>query len=212
MKTKSKKLEEKLKLFILANIFFFFLFMLINDEEVRMTLLNISFSLLFLSCSLFYFRNSYKKLGLNTKNFAKATVFGIFAFISILFFTIFVEAILDFFGINASTGIEKILSQNFVLILSAVFVSPLCEEMFFRATLIDFFDRSLKNINFSIILSAIVFSIFHIGYGSPLELFGAFVAGIILGFVYKKSKTLLAPILAHFLYNFLSISLLILNF
>jgi membrane protease YdiL (CAAX protease family) len=212
MKTKNKNFEEKLKIFILANIFFLFLFMFIEDEELKTTLLNISLSLLFLSTSLFYFRTSCNKLGLNKKNLAKGVVFGIIAFVSILFFTIFVEAILDLFGINASTGVEEILSQNIVLILSAIFISPLCEEIFFRATLIDFFEKNLKNTNFSIILSAIVFSVFHFGYGSFLEVFGAFVAGIILAFIYKKSKTLIAPITAHFLYNLLSISLLILNF
>ena len=212
MKTKNKNFEEKLKIFILANIFFLFLFMFIEDEELKTTLLNISLSLLFLSTSLFYFRTSCNKLGLNKKNLAKGVVFGIIAFVSILFFTIFVEAILALFGINASTGVEEILSQNIVLILSAIFISPLCEEIFFRATLIDFFEKNLKNTNFSIILSAIVFSVFHFGYGSFLEVFGAFVAGIILAFIYKKSKTLIAPITAHFLYNLLTISLLILNF
>jgi len=212
MKTKNKNFEEKLKIFILANIFFLFLFMFIGDEELKTTLLNISLSLLFLSTSLFYFRTSCNKLGLNKKNLAKGVVFGIIAFVSILFFTIFVEAILALFGINASTGVEEILSQNIVLILSAIFISPLCEEIFFRATLIDFFEKNLKNTNFSIILSAIVFSVFHFGYGSFLEVFGAFVAGIILAFIYKKSKTLIAPITAHFLYNLLTISLLILNF
>jgi len=212
MKTKNKNFEEKLKIFILANIFFLFLFMFIGDEELKTTLLNISLSLLFLSTSLFYFRTSYNKLGLNKKNLSKGIVFGIIAFISLLFFTIFIEAILDLFGINTSTGVEEILSQNIVLIFSAIFISPLCEEIFFRATLIDYFEKNLKNTNFSIILSALIFSVFHFGYGSLLEVFGAFVAGIILAFIYKKSKTLIAPITAHFLYNLLSISLLILNF
>jgi len=212
MKTKNKNFEEKLKIFILANIFFLFLFMFIEDEELKTTLLNISLSLLFLSTSLFYFRTSCNKLGLNKKNLAKGVVFGIIAFVSILFFTIFVEAILDLFGINASTGVEEILAKNVILILAAIFVSPICEEMFFRATLIDYFENRFENANYAIILSAFLFAMFHIGYGSFLEIFGAFVAGIILGFTYKKSKTLIAPIFAHFLFNVFSISLLILNF
>jgi membrane protease YdiL (CAAX protease family) len=211
MKTKSK-LKENLRFFILANIFLFFSSFLIQDEDFRIIMLNILLSLLFLSVSLFYFRKSCKKLGIEKKKIGDGVVFGIIAFTLILFFTIFLELLLDLLGINASTGVEEILAKNIILILAAIFVSPICEEMFFRAMLIDYFENRFKNTNYAIILSAFLFEIFHIGYGSLLEMFGAFVAGIILGFTYKKSKTLIAPILAHFLFNVFSISLLILNF
>lgn len=213
MRTKNKKaIEQKLKILILANLFFFFLFMLVKDEEIKSTFLNIYFLLLLFSVSLLYFKNSCKKLGLSKQNLSKGIFFGFIAFFSIFLFTIFVELVVDFFGINASTGVEEVLSGNLILILSAIFISPICEEIFFRATLLDFLEKNIKNENISIILSSFVFSIFHLGYGSVLEILGAFVAGVVFAFTYKKSKTIIAPIFGHFLYNFLSILLLILNF
>jgi len=213
MTTKNKKaIEQKLKILILANLFFFFLFMLVKDEEIKSTFLNIYFLLLLFSVSLLYFKNSCKKLGLSKQNLSKGIFFGFIAFFSIFLFTIFVELVVDFFGINASTGVEEVLSGNLILILSAIFISPICEEIFFRATLLDFLEKNIKNENISIILSSFVFSIFHLGYGSVLEILGAFVAGVVFAFTYKKSKTIIAPIFGHFLYNFLSIILLILNF
>jgi membrane protease YdiL (CAAX protease family) len=211
MKTKLK-LEKNLRFFILTNIFLLFSSLLIQDEDFRIIMLNIFLSLLFLSTSLFYFKRSFKKLGIEKKRISKGFAFGIIAFTLILFFTIFLELLLELLGINTSTGVERILANNIILILAAIFVSPICEEMFFRATLVDYFEGKFKNTNYAILLSAFLFAIFHIGYGSFLEMFGAFVAGIILGFTYKKSKTLIAPILAHFLFNIFSISLLILNF
>jgi len=213
MTIKNKKaIEQKLKILILANLFFFFLFMLVKDEEIKSTFLNIYFLLLLFSVSLLYFKNSCKKLGLSKQNLSKGIFFGFIAFFSIFLFTIFVELVVDFFGINASTGVEEVLSGNLILILSAIFISPICEEIFFRATLLDFLEKNIKNENISIILSSFVFSIFHLGYGSVLEILGAFVAGVVFAFTYKKSKTIIAPIFGHFLYNFLSIILLILNF
>jgi len=213
MRTKNKKaIEQKLKILILANLFFFFLFMLVKDEEIKSTFLNIYFLLLLFSVSLLYFKNSCKKLGLSKQNLSKGIFFGFIAFFSIFLFTIFVELVVDFFGINVSTGVEEVLSGNLILILSAIFISPISEEIFFRATLLDFLEKNIKNENISIILSSFVFSIFHFGYGSVLEILGAFVAGVVFAFTYKKSKTIIAPIFGHFLYNFLSIILLILNF
>lgn len=215
MKQKSfkKSIEEKLKILLIASFFFFFLFMLIGgEEEFRISILNLFLSLIFLSVSLYYFRNSFQKLGLSRKNISKGIVFGVLAFSLIFLFTIFVNFFLELFGIKASTGVEEVLLQNIILLLSAIIVSPISEEFFFRGFLIDFLNKHLNNVNLSILLSSLLFAVFHSGYGSLLEIFGAFVGGIILGFSYKKSKTLFAPIFAHFLSNFLTISLLILNF
>jgi len=168
MKTKLK-LEKNLKFFILTNIFLLFSSLLIQDEDFRIIMLNIFLSLLFLSTSLFYFRKSCKKLGIEKKRISKGFAFGIIAFTLILFFTIFLELLFDFLGINTSTGVERILANNIILILAAIFVSPICEEMFFRATLIDYFEGRFKNTNYTILLSALLFAIFHICllYTSP---------------------------------------------
>ncbi|MGB9703460.1 MAG: lysostaphin resistance A-like protein [Candidatus Micrarchaeales archaeon] len=214
MRKKSKSsMEESLRAFVILTLFIFFSFMLIKMEEnLKITILNVLLSLLFLSSSLYYFRNSFQKLGLTRKKFKEGIFYGFVAFFFVLFFTILIEIILQLLGIQTSTNVEEIISMNVILLLSAVFISPICEEIFFRGVAIDFLEEKLKNKNLSIIISSLLFSIFHIGYSSGLEVFGAFVAGLIFAYFYKKSKTLFTPMFAHFLYNLLTISLIILNF
>ena len=50
----------------------------------------------------------------------------------------------------------------------------------------------------SIIISALIFGIIHF---NPVQVFFAFIMGLILGWLYYKTKSLWAPILIHFLNN-----------
>lgn len=76
-------------------------------------------------------------------------------------------------------------------------MAPLFEEIMFRGFLLPSLTRYVP-VWGSIILSAFLFAIAHMSLSEVLPLM---TLGIILGFVYVKSRNLLAPMLLHSLWN-----------
>ena len=66
------------------------------------------------------------------------------------------------------------------------------EEMLFRGTLQNYMG---------LMGSAVLFALLHVGYGSIAEVLGALGAGIILGIVRERGKSIFPGMLAHALYN-----------
>ena len=108
----------------------------------------------------------------------------------------------------------------------AIVFCAVCEEYFFRGMLLELVfrmgekskdkfiiwrykkekkkpDKEMSYIElFGIVLSAIIFSAFHVNYyNQPRLLLMVFVGGLWLGFVYWWNKDLTAVILAHFSLN-----------
>jgi membrane protease YdiL (CAAX protease family) len=171
---------------------------------------SITFSLL-LSSSVFAYL-LYKKqnvhlmllnLGLSKDNISKK----IFYYGIVLFFIIFVLEILIslfsyFSGISLPTNVSKVLSGTpLYFLLFSIFISPLNEEIFFRGFLVP---------RYGIIFPALLFALLHAGYGSIVEGIGAFIFGILAGYIFKKTKSLYPSIIAHVLVNSLAISALLL--
>lgn len=84
-----------------------------------------------------------------------------------------------------------------IFFLTASVMAPLFEEIMFRGFLLPSLTRYLP-VWGSILLSAFLFAIAHLSLSEVLPLM---TLGIILGFVYVKSKNLLAPMLLHSLWN-----------
>lgn len=87
---------------------------------------------------------------------------------------------------------QKVDALPVYILLMAILVAPISEELFFRAVLTE---------RFGIIISSLAFMVSHISYGSITELIGAFVLGILFAVVYKKTKSVTPCIIMHFLYN-----------
>nr|WP_029681615.1 type II CAAX endopeptidase family protein [Picosynechococcus sp. NKBG15041c] len=84
-----------------------------------------------------------------------------------------------------------------IFFLTASVMAPLFEEIMFRGFLLPSLTRYMP-VWGSIILSAFLFAIAHMSLSEVLPLM---TLGIILGFVYVKSRNLLAPMLLHSLWN-----------
>ena len=84
-----------------------------------------------------------------------------------------------------------------IFFLTASVMAPLYEEIMFRGFLLPSLTRYLP-VWGSIVLSGFLFAIAHMSLSEVLPLM---TLGIILGFVYTKSKNLLAPMLLHSLWN-----------
>jgi len=71
------------------------------------------------------------------------------------------------------------------------------EEVFFRGFLVK---------KIGVIPSSIIFGAAHFAYGSMVEVFGAFILGLILAKAFEENKSLFPNIFAHFFYNFIFIT------
>ncbi len=77
------------------------------------------------------------------------------------------------------------------------------EELLFRGFLYGWM-RGWGGVEVALVLSSILFGLAH--FLSPAYAAFAFLAGIYFGLLYEWSGSLLAPILAHGLYDFIAIS------
>lgn len=85
--------------------------------------------------------------------------------------------------------------RNWLLGL-AVLAAPLCEEFLFRGLIFGGLRRSMAVLP-SAVLSAAIFAIVH----PPIAMLPVFILGLCTAWSYQRSKTLLAPMLVHALYN-----------
>ncbi len=82
------------------------------------------------------------------------------------------------------------------LLLLAVVAAPLCEEFIFRGLIFGGLRRS-QGLWPSMLMSAAVFAIVH----PPVSMVPVFVLGMATAFAYERTKSLLAPVLVHAVYN-----------
>jgi membrane protease YdiL (CAAX protease family) len=102
------------------------------------------------------------------------------------------------FGVEAEQ-IERsttALAHSAWLPVMAVAVAPICEEFIFRGLIFSGLRRSL-GLFASVLGSAAVFAVVH----PPLSMIPVFFLGVCAALAYQRSKLLLAPMLAHALYN-----------
>ncbi|TFW25236.1 CPBP family intramembrane glutamic endopeptidase [Duganella callida] len=82
------------------------------------------------------------------------------------------------------------------ILLLAVVGAPLCEEFIFRGLIYGGLRRSMPALP-AMIMSAAIFAVVH----PPLSMLPVFVLGLCTAWSYERSKTLLAPMLIHAIYN-----------
>lgn len=106
--------------------------------------------------------------------------------------------------------IPDLLEQSFDCILSswagifAVAVAgPILEELLFRGTVEKMLLKQY-NPQKAILLSALIFGVFHL---NPAQIVPAFLIGLMLGWVYYKTASLIPCILIHIINNSLSVYL-----
>lgn len=86
--------------------------------------------------------------------------------------------------------------------ISLAIIPALCEELLFRGLIIN----SLKHKGeiFAVVLSSIMFAIFHL---SPEQLLYPICWGLLLGIVYLRTKNIIFPMIMHFINNAFSITI-----
>lgn len=96
---------------------------------------------------------------------------------------------------------KQMTNDKATLILLAVIMAPLFEEIVFRGIIQKgLINKGVKPIN-AILIASVVFGLVH---GNPWQFVGAVLLGTVLGLVYHKTKSLLLPILLHAFNNLCS--------
>ncbi len=90
-----------------------------------------------------------------------------------------------------------------VLLIAGGFIGPICEEIIFRGIVLKGFLRSYSPQK-AIVYSALIFGVIHF---IPIQVISAFFAGLVLGYIYYKTKSLWLPIVIHILNNVLAFTL-----
>ncbi|MCX7832881.1 MAG: CPBP family intramembrane metalloprotease [Ignavibacteria bacterium] len=92
--------------------------------------------------------------------------------------------------------------SDLILIIFAVALTPaICEELMFRGLILNSLVKTEK-IKYSIILTGLIFSIFHF---HPFNIIPLFFLGIYLSIVTYYSRSIYPAILVHFINNLISI-------
>ena len=96
------------------------------------------------------------------------------------------------------------LSEYIIGVISIAIIPGFCEEYFFRGVLQKNFRLLFNNPHHAIILSALLFSAFHLQF---YGFFPRFLLGVLFGYMFYWSGSLIYPVIAHVLNNFFGISI-----
>jgi len=94
---------------------------------------------------------------------------------------------------------DSLQSIVYVIIVMTLFVG-LTEEVLFRGLLQESYQKVLPASS-AILMASLQFGIMHYGWLNPLEILCAYSLGIVFGYLFWKTKSLLAPVIAHSLGN-----------
>ena len=104
-----------------------------------------------------------------------------------------------FLGREITNGTSELIENSpiWLVILVAVIIGPIIEELLFRKFMIDRLSRFGDGV--AIIVSAIAFGLFH---GNFYQFFYAAMLGFMLGYIYTKTGNVKYSIIMHVLLNF----------
>ncbi len=88
------------------------------------------------------------------------------------------------------------------MLIAGGFIGPICEEIIFRGVILEGLTKRYNPIK-AIIFSALIFGLIHM---QPLQVMGTFFAGLILGWIYVKTKSLWVVIVLHVINNIIAFS------
>lgn len=110
-------------------------------------------------------------------------------------------------GLNDLIGLPNLMEEEFVDmsnnvwgILGIVLIGPFAEELLFRGAILGGLLKKMDP-KYAVLISALIFGVIHF---NPAQIIFAFLVGLLLGYVYYSSGSLLLPILIHVIINGIS--------
>lgn len=107
---------------------------------------------------------------------------------------------LDHIAGKANMGISQGINHNriILLLMGMVILAPICEETLFRGFIQRAFESKYKNYGY--IITAVLFGMLHILNGVS-EVLPTIILGLVLGYLVKKTNSLITSMLAHMTIN-----------
>jgi len=102
---------------------------------------------------------------------------------------------------------EQMFSKSVPAFFTAVIFAPVLEELIFRGIVLEGFLKNYSPVK-AILLTNVLFGLAHL---NPWQFVGAFLMGILISWVYYKTRNLVLPVLMHLLNNLLSFLFLYLS-
>ena len=157
---------------------------------------------LFLKLEGLKFKASLARLNLRAKDIGLSSLFEAVKLFVFMYAMLMVESIvLSYFHAMDLGKVSSVLKQQDMLVLvAAITITPVAEEIFFRGYLQG---------KFGAVLSALAFGFLHFVYGSTYEVVFAVSIGLLFGWYVRKHKKLLPTILAHAAFNAVSVYFLL---
>lgn len=121
----------------------------------------------------------------------------LWGFLLLMATSIVLEPLLSLFPTGAYENVTDSLGLGGWAILSTVVAAPVLEELFFRGLVLES-CRERFGSRVAVLVSALLFGLIHI---VPVQMVNAFVVGIILGYIYLKTGSLLSVIILHAINN-----------
>lgn len=136
------------------------------------------------------------------------SIFGIFG--AIIVISIPIVLALSFFHLvkesNKINEMKTILQSNKQLLLFAAFTAGVTEEFMFRGYLLPRLELVFKSPFIAIALSSIFFGLLHFSYGTIFNMVGPMILGGVFGYFYWKYRNIAIPIICHFLWDYVLMS------
>ncbi|MBI2530300.1 MAG: CPBP family intramembrane metalloprotease [Candidatus Diapherotrites archaeon] len=180
---------------------------------MRTLLLNLLIDAILIGIPAFYFykfgkaktlKKILKEFGLFFRSGRKDAISSALIFIELFAASIAISLALSAFGLNdlgnVTNAIETVKKTAPLLLIYIFLVRIPAEELFFRS----FLTKRL-----GIWLSSAIFALAHVSYYSTGEVIGAFILGAILAHNFRANRTIVPNIIAHILYNFIIIILVL---
>jgi uncharacterized protein len=164
----------------------------------------ITFSLLIGSLAVYWkmrrngLRGALGELGLRRERLLWNSVLGVAATVLAVLGLAALALVFQQQGLNDLENVkEKVSFFPGFLVVYAVSFGPLSEELFFRGLLLPLVGPWG---------SSALFALFHYGYGSMLEVVSAFGIGLFYCWLYRRTGSLVPPLVSHILYNAISLA------
>jgi len=134
--------------------------------------------------------------GLRGKNALRTMLVVLLAVPAILFVNLAQELLLPEIPDLVGEEMFETIMYHPLGLLTIAFLGPVSEELLFRGGVQTALAK--KGLRFSIFVSAIIFSFIHL---NPAQMPAAFLLGLLLGYAYGWTGSLVAPVCIHVLNN-----------
>lgn len=108
---------------------------------------------------------------------------------------------------TASHSMELLFSLGVIGKLITVVTAAVTEELIFRGYLLSRLEKTLRNNWMAWIISAVIFALAHLGYGTIINLLIPLVIGLIFGFYQQRYRNIWVLIVCHLLIDLYSLFL-----